>query len=415
MKFKKIDVVLVVAILIIATVFFYKLGYLESYQPEKGLVDEDTEISPEPETPEPPESFTSFFPLIKRERTVIEPVDEGAHFSKLFINREWWIFTAFFDGKNSELENWSITIGFAHLAYGDILGRLKPDLFFVSLHDDNGQSYGGFVNEKRGALDARKSTLNIKFGDSWAEGQLPFWHVHAEDGDIDKNHQIVVDLDYEAISPIRNRLMRNIEKSHIEQYLVPGCIVQGNILLDGKEYVVNGTGMHEHSWTPFYMHKGVVPPRLNGWDTLYIHLDNGWSMYVHKTFLAPQSLFSKRIGPEIGWVFITPDGEHFTEFRCFTMRHLQTEKKLFLVREPTMFRVSSQKICDAFLNNINLKLDITIEKTTTSEKLWRFPSSLGMWAGEYNVGGSLSWSENEEDFNVDLNGHATSWVVSAAP
>ena len=134
-----------------------------------------------PPAPELPYSI-----LLPNEKDV-SPQDEGVHFKSIINTREWWYFTVVFSN-DCELPGWVATIGFCHLAWGDLKLTLKPDLIVVTLQSPNGEKYGGMLNKKRGGilgligsltLDAKTPGVDIKYGKSWAKGGSPQWHVHA--------------------------------------------------------------------------------------------------------------------------------------------------------------------------------------------------------------------------------------------
>jgi hypothetical protein len=201
-KFKKIDAILITILIILAGLFLYKAGYIEPTPPGPGPPNGNgNETTPEPDIPTPP---ASFIPSFRRD---VSPEDEGVHYDKIRITREWWYYSAVFNQDDSELENWCVAISFNHMARGDLIGTTKPDLLVVTLFGPDGEQYGGMINKKRtlgilraGTLIASSPGVNVEFEDSWAEGEYPHWHVHAEDKDIDNNHEIIIDLDYRANS-----------------------------------------------------------------------------------------------------------------------------------------------------------------------------------------------------------------------
>jgi hypothetical protein len=195
-------VIIVVALIVIAGFVLAYAGYWDvqdDYKFKIPPIDDSTFEEYEPE-PIPPNSLIPGF------MRSITPEDEGKHFHKITINREWWYYTVVFD-ENSELPDWTVSISFNHMARGDLLGTLKPDLMVVTLHGPNGEEYGGLINEKRGlgileqpTLEADTPGVFVTFKKSWAEGMAPNWHVHVEDENIDEDHDITIDLDFFAPS-----------------------------------------------------------------------------------------------------------------------------------------------------------------------------------------------------------------------
>ena len=400
---KKIDVAILVIVIIIAVAFLYKVGY---FYPEK---EEEKEIPPclknvtEKKQPPPPPT------IILPSRRVLTGEDEGCHFHSLMVSREWWTFTANLDG---EMKGWSIIISFNHMAYGDLFGQLKPDVFVLVLSDDKGNVYGGLTNEKRGTLIATAPGVDITFGESWAQGTYPEWHVHAE---MHEKHSISVDLDYFSHSlPLWTSSSRiiNASKGNLASYILLGCNVTGKISLDGVVYEVTGKGFFEHSWSPFYVRKFLV----DGWDRFYISLDNGWQIYISKYYPTPSSISSKLHKIiTFGELVITPDGESITEFKTFDLKIKQKEKIFIFTKFPTSFSLSAEKKMNILLQQIDLKINLDITTKGTFQKIWKFPTYVGTKIGMCTVKGKISWRENSEEISLELNGYGIVWTTRALP
>jgi hypothetical protein len=96
-KLKKIDAIIVVALIVVAGLFLYKAGYISLPLLEEVSPPEDENVTaPPPEIPTPP---TSFIPSFRRD---VSPEDEGVHYDKIRISREWWYFGAVFNDEDSE-------------------------------------------------------------------------------------------------------------------------------------------------------------------------------------------------------------------------------------------------------------------------------------------------------------------------
>ncbi|MBU0496368.1 MAG: hypothetical protein KKG04_00235, partial [Candidatus Thermoplasmatota archaeon] len=373
--------------------------------------------------PTPP---TSFIPSFRRE---VAPDDEGVHYDAIRISREWWYFGAVLNGKNSELKNWTVLISFNHMARGDLIGTLKPDLLVVSLHGPNGESFGGMINKERylgilnyGTLIASSPGINLQYDKSWAEGAYPNWHVHAEDEDIDPGHEIIIDLDYTAnalpIWTIGNRAFDE-SKSSIANYLFSGCTIEGTVSIDGEEYIVSGMGHHEHSWTPNAVTKGSI----SGWDWFHISLDNGWHIYESNFYTMPQFISEKtsRINPFGTLLITTDDGESFTELRNVDLKITQQDDRIFpFVRMPNEFSMTAQPsinpaylVSQSLLYGTKTELDVDIWYTEANTMVWKFPTYLGMKIGSCSLKGTLSWSDSDGDHQIEVSGLGVVWSARA--
>lgn len=423
-KLKKIDAIIVVALILVSGVFLSKAGYISLPLFESGGPSQEENVTTPPiKVPTPPVSFIPSF------RKDVSPDDEGVHYAKIRTAREWWYFGAIFNDNNSELHNWTIAVSFNHMAHGDLLGTMKPDLLVVVLNGDNGESFGGMINKKRyfgilntGTLIASSPGVNVQFEDSWAEGEYPNWHIHAEDNDIDKNHEIIIDLDYTTSSlPIWTIGTRAFDKSKssIANYLFIGCKVSGTVEIDGEKFIVNGTGHHEHSWSPNAVSKGLI----NGWDWFHVTLDNGWNIYESNYYPTPQIISSKtsQINP-FGTLLITTDcGESITELKNVDLKITGEDGSVFpFVKMPADFSINARPslkpihiVSQALLYGTNTKLELEAEVKNSCNKIWKFPTYVGMKIGSCEIKGTLSWSDEEGDHQMSIRGQGVSWSMRA--
>ena len=424
LKLKKIDAIIVVALILVSGLFLIRAGYFEppvSISPPPSQETENETTLPEVYTPP-----TSFIPSFRRD---VSPEDEGVHYDKLRIAREWWYYGAVFNHNDSELKNWAIQVSFNHMARGDLIGTTKPDLLVVTLYGPDGETYGGMINKKRylgilntGTLIASSPGVSVEFEDSWAEGEYPNWHVHAEDNDIDASHDIVIDLDYTADSlPIWTIGSRAFDqsKSSIANYLFTGCEVSGTITIDGEEFSVKGTGHHEHSWTPKIVTLGVI----NGWDWFHMTLENGWNIYSTTYYPMPQALTSKtpKSNPLSTLLLTTDNGETFTELRNVDLQITRQDPQIFpFVKMPTDFNIVASPsvnplyaVSQALLFGTNTQLDVDVSVKNECDNVWKFPTYLGMKTGYSEIEGTLSWTDDDGDHDIPLSGIGVSWSMRA--
>jgi hypothetical protein len=416
-KIKKIDAIIVVALIVIAGLVLFKTGYISFDDKEDKSRVPDEYILP---TPPPPKLPESFIPGYMR---AVTPEDEGVHFDKIRIGREWWYWSAILDGESSELKDWSVAISFNHMAYGDLLGTFKPDLLVITLHGPNGEEYGGMINKKRGfgifnppTLEAKSPGVSVTYEDSWAEGEAPEWHVHAEDNDIDKDHDIIIDLDYFAPSePLWTIGSRAFDKSksNIASYMFIGCNVTGIIKIDGMEYTVKGRGYHEHSWSPNIVRRGLI----NGWDWCHMTLDNGWNIYFSNYYPMPQFISTKtsKINQFGSLVITTDEGRTITVLDNIDFKITKSDTRIFpFVKMPSEFSLSAKPgLLQLLLKTYDIQLDIDIIAENTYEKVWKFPTYVGMKVGMSTINGKITWSDEDGDHEMDLNGLGILWSMRA--
>lgn len=348
----------------------------------------------------------------------VSPQDEGVHFNKIANIREWWYFTVVFS-EDCDLPGWTATIGFMHMAWGDLRLTFKPDIHVVTLHSPDGKEYGGLINKQRGeilgifgtkTLDAKSPGVDLKYDDSWALGKAPKWHVHAEDKNIDKENEIIIDLDYFAPSSpywIHSSRLFNKGGGNIANYMFTGCEVSGKVILDGLEFNVKGIGHHEHSWS-----LGVVKFAIKGWDWCHMSLDNGWNIYYSKYYLSKQRLDSKtsRINPFAKLIITTDQGETLTILGNIDITTKKSDRLFLLLKMPSEFIIkASPSISQILLKTYDINLNIDLVAENTYDKTWKFPTYVGMKIGLNTVTGKIKWSDDDGDHEVELDGTGTIW------
>jgi len=413
LKFKKIDAVIVVALVVIAGLVLYRAGYIFPEETRELVTPEREEIPPAP--PELPESLTTGF------MRAVSPEDEGKHFHKISICREWWYWSAIFDD-DSALAGWTVAVSFNHMARSDLRLTLKPDLLVVTLIGPNGEEYGGIINKKRGfgifsqpTLEAKTPGVKLKFEDSWAEGEYPNWHVHAEDLDIDSEHEIEIDLEYfapsEGLWTIGERPFDK-SKSNIASYMFTGCNVTGTVEIDGEEFIVKGTGHHEHSWSP-----NIITRRtFNGWDWCHMTLDNGWNIYFTNYHPTPQFITTKitKLNQFDSLVITTNKGITITKLEDIDPEITKSYKIFPFAQMPSEISITAKPSrLQLLLRSYKIQLDIDIVAENYYEKVWKFPTYVGMKVGRSTMSGKITWSDNDGNYEIELNGIGTIWSMRA--
>lgn len=359
------------------------------------------------------------FPIDPRYPRGIVPNDEGSHFDDLLslVKREWWYYTAVFD-KNSELAGWSITISFNHMAYGDLL-LTKPDMMVVTLHGPDGEEFGGFVNRPRllGTtlkVKSSNSEVIIDFEDSWVQGIYPEWVVHVEGEDIDKNNDIMMHLTFTAPSlAIWTHNNRPIQesKSQIASYIFTSCEVKGTVMINGKEHSVSGVGSYDHSWST-----SLLKQIIKGWDWCHITLENGWNIYYSNYYLTSQITTSNTYKfDKFSTVIITTDkGKTITPLEDVEITIENSERINLLLKRPSEITLKAQPSSAQPLlatYGINLELSIKFDDAIEEKFGIAILEPVGMDVGRSTITGRVTWSDDDGDHDISLNGIGSMWTM----
>ena len=420
-KITKIDAIIVVILIVIAGIVLVRSGTIS---PELEEI-----ITPPSQQQQPSEPIEPIIePLIPPESIIpgymrsVSPEDEGLHYDKISVSREWWYYTVVFD-RNSDLAGWSVSISFNHMARSDLLGTSKPDLMIITIHGSNGEEYGGVINKERGlgilnqpTLQAKTPGVSVTFENSWAEGEAPEWFIHVQDDDIDQNHEIILDLrffaPFDAIWTIGENSFDKTYRN-LASYVFLGCNVTGTVRIDGQSYTVYGLGHHEHTWSPNLVTKGLI----NGWDWTHITFDNGWNLYFTSYYNTPQYISTKT--PDINLfgslIITTNEGDTLTILNNINPEIISSDKEIFtFVSMPKEISLNAQPgFVQPLLNTFDISLNIKIGFDNSYEKIWKFPTYVGMKIGRNLASGTITWNDDEGEHTIDLNGIGSMWSMRA--
>jgi predicted secreted hydrolase len=312
-------------------------------------------------------------------RNILEPEDEGPHFHRLLPMREWWYFNVIFNRNGTELRNWSAMVSFNHQSKPFI----KPDILFVTIYDDKNKTYGGMINKERGTLKAEGPGVNVSFQNSWVRGRYPTWRLYVEDQEADENHEVILNLSFEAEALPYWVLMNTgmgFSWSPLGYYSINSCDVKGTVTIDNVTYKVHGTGYHDHTWVLF-----MIGGASYFWDWFSIHFDNGLHAFIWH--IIPLDLTSFK--PTFCWI---TDGKNFTDINVFTTEYLDFEDtSIPHFKRPKLFRISS--------NLTHSKIDLYLETKNMHEYLWGEIAliNIGMWEGSCTARGTITIGGNTSE------------------
>jgi predicted secreted hydrolase len=355
----------------------------------------------------------------------VKPADEGDHYKEFILGgREWWYYTVVFS-QDSDLPGWTLTVSFNHMARND-LDWSKPDMLFVVLTGPEGERYGGIVERKRPILGeyafldkpvleatSSEKSFRVSFEDSYIWGKWPNWHIHIEEDDFnDKKNKLLIDLQFFApSSPYWTHNNRIIEMSNakIASYVFLGCEVTGSVEIDGFTKQVKGIGHHEHTWaTGFILTKTLI----RGWDWCHITMENGWNIYYSKYYLASQLRSTKETNFDgyTNIIVTTDQGNKITILEDANIKIIQSDDVNFLLKVPLETQVEgTTSLKQILLDSYDIYLNLNIKAGNTFDYTWKKLTYVGMKIGECIVTGSISWSDDNGDHEVQLDGIGTIW------
>jgi len=354
---------------------------------------------------------------------VVTPKVEGEHFKDPLVSREWWYYTAIFD-QDSELSGWTLTVGFNRMSRLDLFAT-KPDVLFVSLCDPDGNKYGGKVEKERPWLgeyglkdpvlqaDSSDNGFRVSFDKSYVQGKEPSWHLYIESSELDKNHDLKIDLQYNSVSPpywTYNKRPIDNSKAKIASYVFLGCEVTGTVDIDGFEYSVKGIGHYEHTWA-----SGIITKYLiKGWDWCQITCENGWNIYYSNYYLTHQlkSTDESKINPLASLIITTDQGVTLTELEHVSLEIIQSDKMFTLGYIPTETQITGKpSSTQLIIRDTSIQLDLNIKEDTAFDHIWKGLIRVGMKIGRADIQGSLTWHDNYGDHDVALEGIGTIWSM----
>lgn len=171
---------------------------------------------------DPPEKALAFHP---------QPGQSG--------HMQWWYHDATFDN------GYSASIVF-HLT--EEISMIEFDIC-----DPDGKTYklNPFFDAKKAIEESSTEVYDIKLGDNRIHGTFPKYHMHFKEEDMacDLTWECTAQTFWEPPDGIyTGREMSPATPKYMAYIIRPRCKVYGTLVLDGKEFQVNGEGYADHQW-----------------------------------------------------------------------------------------------------------------------------------------------------------------------
>ena len=94
---------------------------------------------------------------------------------------------------------------------------------------------------------------------------------------------------------------------------------------------------------------------------------------------------------------------------------ITSDDKIFpFVRMPSEFKLTARStILQPMIKMFNIELKLDIVSINTCGKIWKAPTYMGMKVGMSSMSGKITWSDDEGDQEVELNGVGNIWSMRA--
>ena len=84
------------------------------------------------------------------------------------------------------------------------------------------------------------------------------------------------------------------------------------------------------------------------------------------------------------------------------------------VRIPLEININAKAgLSQPLLSTYNIEFDIYIKSENTFEKIWKFPTYVGMSVGRSLIIGTIEWTDNDGNHELELNGIGSHWSMRA--
>jgi hypothetical protein len=118
-----------------------------------------------------------------------------------------------------------------------------------------------------------------------------------------------------------------------------------------------------------------------------------------------------KINPYASLIITTDKGETLAVLDDIDITIEESDRIFLLLKMPKEIKIFARaSITQVLLKTYNIKLNIDIKAEHTYEKIWKFPTYVGMKIGMNSVTGNIKWSDDGGgDHDIDLSGTGTIW------
>jgi hypothetical protein len=144
-------------------------------------------------------------------------------------------------------------------------------------------------------------------------------------------------------------------------------------------------------------------------------LENGWNIYYNKYYFRNQIVDARttRINPVSSLVITTDQGETVTLLEDLDITVRKSDRIFLLLKMPSELNIRAKPnlVSQILLKKYNIRLDLDIELDNTYEKIWKFPTYVGMKIGQSTIDGKISWNDDDGSHELELAGFGNSWFM----
>jgi hypothetical protein len=118
-----------------------------------------------------------------------------------------------------------------------------------------------------------------------------------------------------------------------------------------------------------------------------------------------------RVNPISSLIITTDKGETLTILEDLDITVRKSDRIFLLLKMPSELNIRAKPntISQILLKKYNIRLDLDIEADNTYEKIWKFPTYVGMKIGLSTIDGKISWNDEDGDHEIELTGIGSIW------
>ena len=114
-------------------------------------------------------------------------------------------------------------------------------------------------------------------------------------------------------------------------------------------------------------------------------------------------------------ILTTDDGKTITSFSNINPEITEADDEIFtFVNMPLEILINAKPgLSQPILGTYDMSFDVDISVDNMYEQVWKFPTYVGMNIGRSMTTGTLRWTDDEGEHEIDVSGIGTLWSMRA--